>query len=113
MSEVLQANIFFFVTSIAVIVFTLLLCVALYHVIRVIKSIRRIVDRIEEGSEAIAADMAHIRKYFAEGSLISHVLGLVLGGRENTTAQPKKRSRSKKRASKRGKTTLTITDEDS
>lgn len=94
MSEVLQANVFFFITSVAVVVFTILLCVALYHIIRILASVRRIVDRIEEGSEVIAEDMSHLRNYFNEGSFISRIVGLVTGqyAREQTT---KKRTRKK------------------
>jgi len=47
MSEVLQANIFFFITSVAVILFTLLLCIALYHVVKILKSIRRVMEKVE------------------------------------------------------------------
>lgn len=81
MSEVLHANIFFFITSVAVVVFTILLCVALYYVIKIVQSVRRIVARIEEGSEVIAEDMSELRKFFAQGSLISHILGLFMSSR--------------------------------
>lgn len=94
MSEVLQANVFFLITSVAVVVFTILLCVALYHIIRILASVRRIVDRIEEGSEVIAEDMSSLRNYFNEGSFISRIVGLVTGQyvREQNT---KKRTRKK------------------
>lgn len=110
MSEVLQANIFFFVTGIAVIVFTLLLCVLLYHLIRIVKSIRTIVDRIEEGSEVIAEDMSNFRKYFTDGSLISTVLGIFFGQR----GPSKKRTSPFRKTPKKGstKTTLSIKDEE-
>lgn len=103
MSEVLQANVFFFITSIAVIVFSLLLCVLLYHAIKVVKAAQRIIERIEVGSEAIAEDVANLREYFVERSLISQILGIFLGRRE--------KSRSRKAKTTRKKTELTITDE--
>jgi hypothetical protein len=93
MNEILQANIFFFITSIAVIAFTLLLCFAVYQVIKILKSIRRIVDRIEEGSEMIAGDMENIRTYVVEGSLVSQLIGFFLGNRSMFKRAPSKTKR--------------------
>lgn len=78
MTEVLQANVFFAITSIAVVAFTLLLCVALYYVIKILKAVKSIVDRIDAGSENLADDISYLRTYIAEGSLISQIVGLFL-----------------------------------
>ncbi len=83
MSEILQANIFFFITGIAVIIFTALLCVALFHVIKVLKSLRRIMDRIEEGTEIIAEDMQNVRAYFTEDGFFPRLLGSLMGGKQS------------------------------
>lgn len=79
MSEILQANIFFIITSIAVLVFTLFVCVILYHVIKILRSIRKIVDRVEEGSEVIAEDVSQLRAYVVEGSLVSQIMSFFMG----------------------------------
>jgi hypothetical protein len=92
MTEILQANLFFFITSIAVITFTLLLCFALYQVIKILKSIRRIVDRIEEGSEMIAEDVENFRLFVTEGSLVSQLIGFFMGNRK-AAARPRKARR--------------------
>lgn len=76
MTEFLEANIFFFITSVAVVVFTIFLCVAMYFVIRILKSVRNITERIDEGSESIADDIKQLRQYVAQGSLISQIVGL-------------------------------------
>ena len=81
MTEVLHANIFFAITSFAVIVFTLLLCFAVYQIIKILKSIRRIVERIDEGSEMIVDDMDSLRSYVMEGSLVSQLIGFFMGNR--------------------------------
>jgi 5-bromo-4-chloroindolyl phosphate hydrolysis protein len=81
MTEVLHANIFFVITSVAVVVFTLLLCFAVYQIIKILKSIRRIVDRIDEGSEMIAGDMDNLRTYVMEGSLVSQLIGFFMGNK--------------------------------
>lgn len=93
MNEVLHANIFFFITSIAVILFTLLLCFAVYQVIRILKSIRRIVNRIEEGSEMIAEDMENLRTYVVEGSLVSQIISFFLGNRSMFSGMKRKTKR--------------------
>ncbi len=108
MSEVLQANIFFFVTGIAVIVCTMLLCVVLYHVIRILKSIRSVMDRIEAGSEVIAEDMAHLRTYFAESSPLSRIIRKIFGERKEGTA----RKGSAAKTAEGGKAELKIKNED-
>ncbi len=81
MSEVLHANIFFFITSVAVVLFTLLVCVALYHVVKILEAIRRIVERLDAGSEMIKEDVEQFRSYVREGSLVAQVVGLFMGRR--------------------------------
>lgn len=61
MNEVLHANIFFVITSVAVVFFTILTCILLYQVIKIVKSVRRIVERVESGSEVLAEDLEEIR----------------------------------------------------
>lgn len=90
MTEVLQANIFFIITSIAVVVFTLLVCVLVYHLIKIVRAIRRIVDRVEAGSEVLAEDMENIRSSLNPAKLVQFVMGFVPGAKTH-----KKRSRTK------------------
>ncbi len=105
MSEVLQANIFFFITGIAVIVFTALLCVALFHVIKVLKSLRRIMDRIEEGTEVIAEDMQNVRAYFTEDGFVRRFISSLLGGFSGTRTEESKVKKQEKK-----KTVLAVRD---
>ncbi len=88
MTEILQANIFFFITAMAVVVFTIFLCVAMYYVIKILRSVGNITERIDEGSETIAEDIKNLRGYIAEGSLISQIVGMFIKS---------KRSRKKER----------------
>ena len=90
MSEILQTNIFFAITSVAVVVFTILLCIAIYQVIKILVSIRRIVARIDEGSEVIAEDVSQLRTYITEGSFVSQVFSFVMGTRKKSTPRKKK-----------------------
>ena len=90
MSEVLQANIFFFITGIAVVVFTVLVCVVLFHVIKLVKSLRRIFGRIEAGTEIIAEDMQSVRAYFAEDGFVKRLMSTLIGTfRDDATIEQK------------------------
>ena len=89
MNEILQTNVFFVITSIAVVLFTLLVCVLLFHLIKITKSIRRIVDRVEAGSEVLADDLENIRTSLNATKLVKLVMSFVPG------SKPKRRSAKK------------------
>ncbi len=108
MNEILQANIFFFITGIAVIVFSSLLCVALFHGIKAIKSLRRILDRIEEGTEVIAEDLGQMRAFFSSDGFVRKLLRGFLASNPKSSGREEK-SHTKKSEKKR--TELEIKDE--
>ncbi len=87
MTEILQANIFFFITGVAVVVFTIFLCVAMYYVIKILRSVGNITERIDEGSETIAEDIKSLRGYIAEGSLISQIIGMFIKSKRSRKKQ--------------------------
>lgn len=91
MTEVLHANIFFIITSIAVVVFMSVLLIALYHIIKIIKSLRRIVERIEAGSERIVEDMDEVRQFVRDANPIAQILRFAMSFR-----QPPRRGRRSK-----------------
>ena len=78
MTEILQANVFFFITAMAVVIFTTFLCVAVFYLIKILRAVKNITERIDQGSETIADDIKQLREYIAEGSLISQVIGLFI-----------------------------------
>ena len=79
MNEVLHANIFFFIASIATVIFCILTAVILYQVIKITKAIRSILERIEAGSEQIAHDVAHVRTLISNGGIVSRVITFMVG----------------------------------
>lgn len=91
MNEILHANIFFFIASIATIAFSVLVCIAMYQVIKILKSIRALLERIEAGSDVIAEDVAAVRNFVVKGGLISHLLSLVTQGRAKPRARATKK----------------------
>lgn len=112
MSEILQSNIFFFVTGIAVIILTFLLSIALYHFIRILKAVRRIVDRVEAGTETIGEDIERFRTYIVEESFLSRFFR---GGfSQKETSEPRTRRAAPKMAKneRKPKTELRIKNEE-
>lgn len=92
MDEILHANIFFFIASAATIIFCILVSIALYQVIRILKILRSLMERIEAGSELIAEDVAQVRAFIKNGSLMSRIFGLIMGG--GFGAKKRRRARS-------------------
>lgn len=90
MSEVLHANIFFLIASIATVIFCIMTCVILYQVFKIVKLVRSILERVEAASEVVAEDVAHVRGLIANGGIVSRVLSFILG------EQAKKRSTRRK-----------------
>jgi len=93
MTEILQANIFFFIASGATIIFTIMLCIAMYLVIKILASIRAILARVEAGSDMIADDIQAARDFVAGGGLIAHLIGFVTrasGGSARRSSKAKK-----------------------
>lgn len=80
MSEILHANIFFFITALSIIVGTIFLCVLAYHAIHACISVRRILTRIEEGATEIKEDVDTVRAYFKEDALIPRLIKKLFGG---------------------------------
>lgn len=79
MNEILHANIFFIIASVATVIFCILISFILYHVMKIVKSIRSIIERIEEGSEVIAEDMMHVRALVSSGGIFSRAIQFMMG----------------------------------
>lgn len=79
MDEILHANIFFFIASVATVIFCILTCIILFQVIKITKAIRSILERIEAGSEKIAQDVAHVRSLVGNGGVVSRVISFMVG----------------------------------
>ncbi|MFM2381775.1 MAG: hypothetical protein RLZZ76_542 [Candidatus Parcubacteria bacterium] len=92
MNEILQVNIFFFITSVGIVLLTGMVCVILYHIIKLLRSIRSIVERVEEGSEVIAEDVAQLRAYIVQGSLVSQIMSFVFGKGAKTASRARRKN---------------------
>ena len=80
MEEVLHANIFFVIASVATVIFCILVVIILYHVLKAVRTVRRILERVEAGSEQLAEDFSTVRSYVTHGGLVSRVFGFFMPG---------------------------------
>ncbi len=83
MNEILHANIFFVIASVATVIFSILLCIILYQLYKVIRTLRRIIEKVEAGSEKISADFAQVRSAVENGGMVSKLFAFVVGAATN------------------------------
>lgn len=62
MDSLLQSDIFFFVTTIAVAVATILLIVCFVYIIRVLRDVRSITSRVKKETDNLSNDVADVRR---------------------------------------------------
>lgn len=90
MDEVLQANIFFYIASVAVVIFTLIVALVLFQIYKIIKLIRSILERIESASEIVSDDVAAVRRLIASQGLVASIIGFVLKANKKKTKKTSK-----------------------
>lgn len=102
MNEILHANIFFVIASIGTVIFLVLVSIILFHAIKIIKSVRRIIEKIEAGSEILASDVSNFRSQIINGGFLSRFLGLFIdyAGRFGSQEKPKRRNSAQSKKSK-------------
>lgn len=77
MNEILHANIFFIIASVGVVVFIIITSLILFQVYKVVRLIRRIVERVERGSEVLSEDIEELRHNFNPTRIISFIMSLI------------------------------------
>ena len=73
----MQADIFFFIASIATVVFFLLVAMVLFQIYKVVTIIRRVLERVDAASDVVAEDAAHIRQLITSGGFFASLFGLM------------------------------------
>jgi len=91
MNEILHANVFFFIASIATIVFCVLITLVLYQILKISRLLRSILERVEAGSQVLADDLASFRESLASGGLVSRLMGFILSGARSKRRRTKSR----------------------
>ncbi len=88
----LRADIFFFITSVAVVIITVALAVAFFQFIQILRDVRYVSKRLREEADRILTDVEGVRKFVKkEGRRVidlKELLGGVIG-----TFLPKRKSR--------------------
>jgi len=79
MNEILHANVFFIIASVATVIFSIIVALVLFQVFKIVQSLRRIIERIEAASEQVADDVAHARSLLYNGGMIAKVMGFMAG----------------------------------
>lgn len=78
MQDLMQANIFFFVTTIAVIAITLVTVIAGAYAIRVLRDLTYISKRARDKSDEIIKDIDELRSSIKNQGLKTHFVGAFL-----------------------------------
>lgn len=78
MTEVLQANIFFIIASVATVIFCLLVSLVLFQIYQIVKVARTILERIDAASETVAGDAAQLREFIARGGMFATIAKLFM-----------------------------------
>lgn len=92
-----MTNIFFFITASGVIILTIFLSIICFQVIKAVRSVRRIIERIEIGSEVLADDLEQVRSVVKSTSgMLSALLGLKAIIRDERESKPKPKKKGTK-----------------
>jgi len=97
MSEVLQANIFFFITSVAVVVVTILIGVALFYVVMILRNVRDISNKVKRGSEVLGQDLSDFRAAVKqEGTKAKNIVDFFVGRLKTKAKRRTRKTQTKK-----------------
>lgn len=107
MNEVLHANVFFFITSVAVVVLSVIFIILLYHVLQALRSVRKILARIEKGTEVVSEDLQNIRMHFKKGGLIGGLMKIFSGMTRSTSESKSSHTKNNRKKKKLNVTDLT------
>lgn len=80
MNEILHANIFFFIASLATIAIAAAILVALYYIIQIVRHVRDIAEKLNRASQELERDFTDLRGVIrAEGTKVRGIVDVVLG----------------------------------
>ncbi len=71
-----QVNIFFIITTVAVVIFSIITAFILFQILKIITTIRRLMEKFEQGSEKIGQDLSNLRSLMLQGGLAVQLLKL-------------------------------------
>lgn len=78
MDDFVKMDVFFVVSTVAVVLVTVLVSIVLYYLIRILREVARVAGHISQEADALRADIAHLREGVArEGFKFKHALRLI------------------------------------
>jgi hypothetical protein len=95
MNEFLKMDIFFVVATVALVVFVIMLCVALWYMIKILRAVSHVAETVDAEAQAIKSDLDDARESIKrEGAgLLSSLLTMVgLAGKTGKRLLKKRRS---------------------
>lgn len=87
MDTIYQANIFFFISSVGFIIFFTLIAIALIQLIRLLKNVNAMAEKVEGNIETISEEAKDMVLEFRD----SPVMGFLFGRRRKKTAKAKEK----------------------
>lgn len=72
---------------------TVFVIIALYYVIKILRAVRDIAERVREGSEVIADDVAHVREGIVSGRFFRSVVDRAQAAAGFGAKRPRRKSR--------------------
>ncbi|HZX50378.1 MAG TPA: hypothetical protein VFE94_04540 [Candidatus Paceibacterota bacterium] len=97
METFVKADIFFFVTTVAIFLVTILLAVALVYAIRILRDVQHMVRRAKEESDGLFEDISQLRAFIREkGQKVGAVHEIVKGIGKLVSSRKKPAKSSKK-----------------
>lgn len=103
MDTLIKADIFFFITSIAVIIIGAILSVALIYIVKILRDLRYIMTRAREETDSVIEDVQDLREYIrkerSKFEFMSEIIHGFLSAMFSSTHKTKS-----KRSPKKGKT---------
>ncbi len=106
-TTLIHADIFFFITSISVVVLTVLFIVAMVYIIRILKNASQLSDTIKREGEYIAEDISDLREAYTESGMklayflqfLAKMLGTKMGASSHRKHRAAERGVERKKSS--------------
>ena len=97
MSTLVHADIFFFISTVALVIVSLFLATALFFVVKILRDVHAITSKVRKASDEIEEDFEHLRHVVkAQGykarAMIELVIGFFSKKMRPTPARPKKKA---------------------
>jgi len=75
MESILKSDIFFFITSISICITTVILIISGYYIIKILKNIEKITEKLNNTVSKVEEDFSEIGKHITDSPLFSFIFG--------------------------------------